>query len=96
MFELGNEIYELRYNLKTIETLENTTGKPIVDLIREVPPVSRIKVMLGIALYNSSGNQVSAQRGGELAEEILQKYGLLESFNQSVGKIVEDCGFLFQ
>ena len=96
MFELGNEIYELRYDLKRVEMLESGTGMTIVDIIQSVPSIARMKMLLGVALFNSAGNPVSTQRGTEIATDIIQKYGLLESFTKAINKVSEDCAFLFQ
>lgn len=96
MFEIEGRIYELRYDMKTVEQLENATGISIVDMIQSVPTLTRLKMMIGMALWNEHGNKVSSKTGSEMAEKFIQERGLLECFRECVNKISEDCAFLFR
>ena len=96
MFELESGIYELRYTMKNVELIEAAAGTSIINLIQGVPPLAALKSMLGFALYNEDGNKVSSKRGVELATEVIEKYGMLGAFTQTIERISEDCGFLFR
>lgn len=97
MFELKNgRMYELRYDFKSVEKLESATGKSTIQLIQTIPPISILKQMMSVALFDENGNRVSVKRGTEVAEELIKEKGVLECFNNIVERIFEDCAFLFQ
>lgn len=96
MFEIEGRIYELRYDMKTIEQIENTLGTSIINLVRSIPSLYGLKTLIGMALYNEHGNKVSSKRGIEVAESLIQQNGLGECFNECIKKIDEDCAFLFR
>lgn len=89
-------IFELRYDMKSVEMIERATATSIVDLIRNVPSIFTLKQMLGFALYNEEGNKISSQTAIEIAEKIIVENGITECFTKAITKILEDCSFLFQ
>lgn len=95
MFELDGRIYELRYDIKSIEMIEASTGQSIVNLMNGVPTLNNLKTMIGCALFNDDNNKVSVKQGVEIAEKLITTVGMLKCFTASIEKIAEDCGFLF-
>lgn len=88
-------MYELKYDLKTVKLIEQSTGKTMVDLIQGVPQIQELEILVGFALYDDVGNKVTTKRGVELAEELVMANGILPLYTTVSERVVEDCGFLF-
>lgn len=95
MYEINGNIYELRYNIKSMEKLEESVKTPIIDILRMVPSINLLRLMIASGLHSENG-AVSQKRGMDLAEELIMEKGLQPIHTDVVNKIYEDCGFLFQ
>lgn len=99
MFEVNGKIYELKYNMKTIEQIEQVTGKSLGATIREVEgllSISNLKIYFALALYNEDGNRVGHKQGVDIAEKLIQSEGYMKLNESVIVAIDRDCPFLFQ
>lgn len=99
MFEVDDKIYELKYNLRTIEQIEQATGKALVATLREnegLLSLTNLKIYFGLALYNDLGNRVGQKQGFEIAESLIENEGYMKINEAVVVAIDRDCPFLFQ
>ena len=99
MFEIDGKMYELKYNIKTIEQIEAVTGDGIVSAIRKndgILSVTNLKAYFGFALYNADGNRVSPQQGVEMAVSVMENEGFIKANQMVVTAIDRDCPFLFK
>lgn len=99
MFEVDGKNYELKYNMKTIERIENSTGKPMVATIQKndgLLSLTDLKLYFGLALFNEDGKRMGQQQAFEIAESLMRAEGYQEVVNSVIVAIDRDCPFLFQ
>ncbi len=99
MFEIDGKSYDLKYNMKTIEQIENATGKSLVATIKETEgllSIAMVKIYFGMALFNEDGKKMAQQQGFEIAEALMLEEGYSKVAEAIIVAIDRDCPFLFQ
>lgn len=99
MFEVNGKVYKLKYNMKTIEQIEQITNKSLVATLRETEgllSISNLKIYFGLALYNEDEKRVAQTQGVEIAEALIQNEGYTKVNEAVIVAIDRDCPFLFQ
>ena len=99
MFEVNGVLHELKYNIKTIEKIENAIGKSIVALFSEANgmlSITNLKICFALALFNEAGNRVGQMQGLDIAEKLIETEGYVKVNEAVVVAVDRDCPFLFQ
>lgn len=99
MFEIDGKTYELKYNMATIEKIENTTGASLVATIRKTEgllSIGMLKVYFGMALFNEEGNRMGQKQGMDIAQALIEQQGYMAVNEVVIVAIDRDCPFLFQ
>lgn len=98
-FTNGNKKYTLKYNLESIEAIENMTGKSVINEIAETKgmlPVSDARAFFTTALYTvPDGEKVKAEEANKIFNQIANSDYI--SICENIGtSVVNDCPFLFR
>lgn len=99
MFEVDGKIYELKYNMQTLERIEQATGQSIAGLFNKsqgLLSISEIKIYFGMALFNEQGNRVGQKQAMDIAEELMMAEGYMKINEAIIVALNNDCPFLFQ
>lgn len=99
MFEVNGKMYELKYNIKTLEKLEATTGKGVMANLSQsggILSITDLKIYFALALFNEDGNRVGQKQGLDIAEELIMSEGYAKINEAVVVTLDRDCPFLFQ
>lgn len=96
MFEIDNEVYDIVFDMKRVKTLESIAKMGVVDILQSTPSLTNTQYLLGASLVHSTNGDISLKRALELADEIIVKYGMVDTYSKAVEVLIDDCGFLFQ
>lgn len=99
MFEFDGKEYELKYNLKRVEMIEDVTGAPTLRVIsRNGMLLSQLKAYIGMGIVDTDNEEemVSRKKGFDLAEKIIQTKGVVWANVEVINALRRDCGFFFQ
>lgn len=99
MFEIKNNMYELKFNMKTIKQIESVTKENIVSVIQRsngILSLTDLCTYVGFGLYNDIGARISPQQGLTLAEDWIEEAGFLAVNEEVLTSIDRDCPFLFK
>lgn len=91
--------YELKYNLKTLESIEKITRSSVMGEMSNfdgILPLSFLKVCFSHALHKVGGGKISPEHGGKLFEYVLKDKGYFFVNMLVVTKIQDDCPFFFR
>ena len=102
MFEINGKNYELKYNLKRIEMIENATGVPVMADIsknRGLLSIASLKTYVAYGLKDQdTDTYVKIKEGIEMADSLISSkeagYSIVDG---AVMEALErDCPFFFQ
>ncbi len=99
IIELNDKAYELKYNARVIENIENVTGKPLVATLAHTQgmmSISDLRQYLAYALYTTEGSKVSPKQGMEIFDILLTEKGYVFVTQLVVVTVQRDCPFFFQ
>lgn len=99
MVEINGIMYELKYNMKTLEQIETNLKEGVLATIRRnegLLSIPTLKVMGGFALYTDTGNRISPQQGIDVIENWICEAGFVAVNEEIVTAIDRDCPFLFK
>lgn len=99
MFEVEGKIYEIKYNMKTIEKIENIISDSVLSRLSKnngMLSISDLKVFIGQALFNDEGHRVSPQQGMDMTEKLIETNGYIDVTKLVAETLQRDCPFLFQ
>ena len=91
--------YELKYNLKALESIEKITKSSVMGEMNNfdgILPLSFLKVCFSHALYKVGGGKISPDHGVKLFEYVLKDKGYFFVNMLVVTKIQDDCPFFFR
>lgn len=95
----GDESYELKYNEKTIETIETITGRGFMRTLSEsngLFSLVQLRVYFTNALYKVGGGRVSPDQASEIFYALLKEKGFAYLNMLVIYQIQHDCPFFFQ
>mgnify|MGYP006925862660 FL=1 len=99
MFEANGKRYELKYNIKRIEMIENAMGMPSMPELyknRGMLSILSLKAYIAYALKEEDGDTfVKPKEGMEMADKLIEESGYLAVNEVVVKAIQRDCPFLF-
>lgn len=99
MFEVENEVLELRFNMQKVKTLENMYGISIMAEISKNRGMMSFHLMEGlfsVALYNVTTEQnVKGKKAIDVFNSLMQETGYADLNAVILGKLQADMGFLF-
>lgn len=100
MFELDKKTYELKYNLKRIEMIEEATQMPTLAELRRTNGmlgITSLKTYIAFGL-KEEGEEVFVKPkiGMEIAEKLIKQDGYAEVNAAVIEAIERDCPFFFQ
>ena len=100
MIQVGDTTYDLRYNLKRIEIIENITGTPILSDLnknRGMLLLSALKVYFAYGLKEEGADTfVKPKEGMAIAEKLIMENGYAKVNAEVLEAIQRDCPFFFQ
>lgn len=98
MFEFEGKQYELKYNLKRVEMIEDVTGVPtLATMQRTGMRISHLKVYLGYGLKEAGSDIfVVAKTALDLAEQIVEEMGFAAAMELVIEALQRDCPFFFR
>lgn len=95
----GEDNYELKYNEKTIETVETITGKGFMQSVSEANALFslvQLRAYFTNALYKVGGGRVSPDQASEVFSSVLNDKGFAYVNMLVIYQIQHDCPFFFQ
>lgn len=99
-FEVEGVIYELRFNMKKIKTIETVTKKSVsAEVIQNngVLSLAMMEALFSFGLVESKGLVVVPQkRAIKMFESFIEENGALTANNFIIDKLQSDAGFLFR
>lgn len=97
MFEFNGNEYELKYNLKRVEMIENATGVPTLATIQRTGMrISHLKVYLGYGLKEAGSDIfVEIKTALDLAERMIEEMGVVAVMELVIDALQRDCPFFF-
>ncbi|MGM0239866.1 segregation and condensation protein B [Enterococcus sp. AZ103] len=99
-FEVNGVIYELRYNLQKIKTIETITKQSVNAIVvnnNGVLPIQMMETLFSFGLVESKGLKAVPQKKAiSMFEPFIEANGAITVNGLIVDKIQEDMGFLFQ
>ena len=99
IIELNEKNYELKYNTRVIENIENVTGKPLVATMvntNGMMSISDLRQYIALALYTTEGTKVSPKQGSEVFNILLKEKGYVFLAQLVAVTVQRDCPFFFQ
>jgi len=100
MIEIDGKRYELKYNLKRVELIENATGKP---MMAEVSQNSAMLSLVALKTYfayglkeEGSDSFVPTKTGIDMAERLIEGEGYLNVTAEVLAALERDCHFFFR
>lgn len=100
MLEFNEKQYELKYNLKRIEMIENSTGTPMMAELRNnggMLSISHLKTYVAMALKEQGADVfVKTKAGMEIAEALIENAGYVEVNGAVLEALERDCPFFFR
>lgn len=100
MIEYGEKQYELKYNLKRVEMIENTTGMPTLAEMqknRGILSITNLKTYFAFGLKETGSDSfVKPKKGMEIAEALIQSEGYVSVNGVVLEALERDCPFFFQ
>ena len=100
MFQVENEVLELRFNMQKMKTLENMYGISLMAELSKNRGMLSFHLMEGlfsVGLYNKTQEQaVKGQKAINTFTSLIEDTGYANLNALIVGKLQEDLGFLFQ
>lgn len=100
MYEIGNEVLELRFNKQKIKNLESALGISLMSEIstrRGMLSLSTLEGMFAVGLYNVTTEQnVVGKKASEYFDKLIEDIGYVDLTSTAVVKLQKDMGFLFQ
>lgn len=100
MIEVNGQEYELKFNLKRVELIENVTKKSMMAGLVEnngLFPISEIKTYLAYGLKEAGSDSfVKTKDGLDIAEQLLEACGYTAVQAELITAIERDCPFFFR
>ena len=98
MFEFEEKQYELKYNLKRVEMIEDVTGVPtLATMQRTGMRISHLKVYLGYGLKEAGSDAfVAPKKALDLAEQMIEEMGFASATSLVIETLQRDCPFFFR
>ncbi|MEK3887450.1 segregation and condensation protein B [Bacillus sp. FSL K6-3431] len=100
MFEVENDVLELRFNMQKVKTLENMYGISLMAELSRNRGMLSFHLMEGlfsVALYNTTQEQnVKGQKAIDIYNSLMQEQGYATLNAVIVSKLQDDMGFLFR
>ncbi len=100
MIEYDKKKYELKYNLKRVEMIENTTGMPTLAEMqknRGILSITNLKTYFAFGLKEAGSDTfVKPKKGMEIAEALIQSEGYVAVNGVVLEALERDCPFFFR
>ena len=100
MFEVKGKQYDLKFNLKRIELIENAINGSLVAVLASTNgmlPIGALKATLAYTMKETGSDSfVSFKQGQEMAESLIEANGYTSVVTEVIEAVQRDCGFLFQ
>lgn len=100
MLEFNGKPYELKYNLKRIEMIENSTGTPMMAELRNnggMLSIGHLKAYFAMALKEQGADTfVKPKTGMEMAEALIENEGYIAVNGAVIEALERDCPFFFR
>lgn len=99
MIEIDGKIYNLRYNLKRIEIIENATKTTMVAEATKnngMLSLMNLKAYFGYGLIEEGANAYTPpKKGMEIAEALIETEGYMKVSGYVAEALERDCPFFF-
>lgn len=91
--------FELKYNFKTVEQIENVTEKPLMSDLKDnegLMSLSSLRTYVTLALYGAEGTRVGHGTASKVFEEWIQSEGYGNVARVVLLQLQKDVPFFFQ
>lgn len=99
MLKVGEKEYDLKYNLKRVESIENATGTPLMSALissKGMMSLSQLKNCFCYGLKEpGSDSFIPLSAGQAVFEQALNEYGYAGLVSEVVEVLQRDCPFFF-
>ena len=99
MIEYGKKKYELKYNLKRVEMIENAVGMPTMAELanhKGMLGITALKTYFAYGLKEEGADAFVAPKiGMEIAEKLIESEGYLKVNGSVIETLERDCPFFF-
>jgi len=99
MIEINGKQYELKYNMKRIELIENVTGVPLMSAVHKnggMLSIANLKVYVAYALREVGADALlDIKDGMKLAEKLLENSDFVTVSSEVLEALQRDCPFFF-
>ena len=98
MFEYNGKNYNIKFNIKRIEMIENTLKKSVVSVMQSgALSVHELKVMFAYGAIKEGANAFEPPRKAlDMADDMLSHPGSYAMMSDMVAEAIErDCAFFF-
>ena len=99
MFEINSKKYELKYNMKRIELIENATGIPLMSAMHKnggMLSIANLKIYIGYAIREVGADVlVDIKDGITLAEKLIENSDFVSVNGEVLDALQRDCPFFF-
>lgn len=100
MFEVENEVLELRFNKQKLKTIETMYGISLMGELRKngaMLPYHILEGIFTVTLFNTTTEQnVKGEKAVKIFDSLLEDSGYANVNAVTIGKLQEDMGFLFR
>jgi hypothetical protein len=100
VFEYNGKEYELKYNLKRVELIENTVGMPMMADIashKGMLGLTALKAYFAYGLKEEGSDiYVAPKNGLKIAEDLIESTGYITINGAVMDAMQRDCPFFFQ
>ena len=100
MLKVGEKEYELKYNLKRVESIENATGVPLMSALtssRGMMSLNQLKTCFCYGLKETgSEGFVPLTSGQKVFENALEGFGYAGLVSEVIEALQRDCPFFFR
>ena len=99
MFKINGKQYELKYNMKRIELIENVTGVSLMSAMHQnggMLSIANLKVYVAYALREVGADVlVDIKDGIKLAEKLMTESDFVTVSGEVLEALQRDCPFFF-
>lgn len=100
MIEFDGKRYELEYNLKRVELMENATNTSLMSAMSAGKGMLSISILKAYCAYGlreeGADDFINPSMGIDIAEALIENEGYPLVYSETVGAIERDCPFFFQ
>lgn len=99
MFTVKDREYYIKYNIRTLEKIENILDNSMMSKLASnsgMLSIPDLKIIIGNAIFNDEGHKISPQQGMDMVMGLIEENGYLAINKLVADTLQKDLPFLFQ